>query len=129
MMTLTEVLNMFRNGATVGEVFKSAASKEAPWEAERQTSNVVSFGHARAGIELGDKVRDDVTSFAGTVTGIADYFTGCSQALIQPPCAAAGTFQEGRWFDVDRLSITEKKAVVHIVKTARGGPAGSAPVK
>ncbi|QXN71658.1 hypothetical protein RCKEMMY_59 [Rhodobacter phage RcKemmy] len=83
----------------------------------------------RNGIELGDKVRDDVTSFAGTVTGIADYLTGCSQALIQPPCTDAGAFQEGRWFDVDRLIATEKKAVVHVVKTARGGPAGSAPVK
>lgn len=48
MMTLAEVLPMLRNGATVDDVFKIAESKAAPAEAERQTSNVVSFGEARA---------------------------------------------------------------------------------
>ncbi|QXN71258.1 hypothetical protein RCKVOTHE_57 [Rhodobacter phage RcKvothe] len=83
----------------------------------------------RNGIDLGDKVRDNVTGFAGTVTGIADYLTGCSQASIQPPCDEKGGFVEARWFDVDRLHVVEKKVAVHVVKTARGGPAGSAPIK
>lgn len=47
-MTLAEVLPMLRNGATVDDVFKIAENKAAPAEAERQTSNVVSFANAKA---------------------------------------------------------------------------------
>lgn len=39
---------MLCNGATVNDVFKSAENKGVPAEAERQTSNVVSFAKARA---------------------------------------------------------------------------------
>lgn len=46
-MTLAEVLPMLRNGATVDDVFKIAENKGAPSEAERQTSNVVSFAEAK----------------------------------------------------------------------------------
>jgi len=45
---MAEVLLMFRNGATVDDVFKIAENKAAPAEAERQTSNVVSFAEAMA---------------------------------------------------------------------------------
>lgn len=48
MMTLAEVLPMLRNGATVDDVFKIAENKAAPAEAERQTSNVVSFAEVKA---------------------------------------------------------------------------------
>ena len=47
-MTLDEVLPMLRNGATVNDVFKIAENKAAPAEAERQTSNVVSFAEVKA---------------------------------------------------------------------------------
>lgn len=47
-MTLAEILPMLRNGATVDDVFKIAENKAAPAEAERQTSNVVSFAEAKA---------------------------------------------------------------------------------
>lgn len=47
-MTLAEVLPMLRNGATVDEVFKIAENKAAPAEAERRTSNVVSFAEVKA---------------------------------------------------------------------------------
>jgi hypothetical protein len=83
----------------------------------------------RNGIELGDKVTDNVTGFTGVVTGLADYLTGCSQACVQPILKDDADWKEARWFDVDRLTITELKAVVHVVKTARGGPSGSAPTK
>jgi hypothetical protein len=83
----------------------------------------------RNGINLGDKVKESVTGFSGTVTGIADYLTGCSQACVQPGTDEKGAWQEARWFDVDRLATIEARAVTHTVSTARGGPAGSAPTK
>ncbi len=83
----------------------------------------------RNGITLGDKARDSLTGFSGTVTGIADYFTGCSQASLQPLIPEGGDYKGPSWFDVDRLEVTRATAVVHEVKTARGGPSGGAPTK
>ena len=83
----------------------------------------------RNGIALGDKVEDTITGFSGLVTGIADYLTGCSQACVQPRTKDSGDFQDSRWFDVDRLVTIERKAVTHIVTTAKGGPSRGAPTK
>lgn len=55
--------------------------------------------------ENGRMVSDVVTGFAGTVIGVVEYITGCSQALVQPRVNAAGEFQESRWIDVDRLAV------------------------
>lgn len=81
------------------------------------------------GIDMGDEVRDEVTGFGGVVTGYARYLTGCAQVLVQPKVKEGGDWQEGRWFDVDRLTLAKSAAHVHVVKTAVGGPPGSAPVK
>lgn len=83
----------------------------------------------RNGLSLGDKVTESVTGFSGTITGIADYLTGCSQACVQPPTGEKNDWQEARWFDVDRLTVVAARAVVHEVKSLRGGPVGSAPTK
>lgn len=80
-------------------------------------------------VNLGDKVKDDLTGFSGIVSGIADYLTGCSQACVQPPQTETGTFVESRWFDVDRLTVVEPKAYTHTVTTSRGGPDRGAPTK
>ena len=80
-------------------------------------------------IHLGDRVRESVTGFCGTVTGIADYLTGCSRACVQLGTDEKGAWQEARWFDVEQLAILEAHPVIYTVATARGGPAGSAPTK
>lgn len=83
----------------------------------------------RNGIELSDKAKDRITGFTGTVTGLADYITGCSQGCLQPACDEKGDWKEARWFDVDRLEILQKSAVRHDVLTAKGGPSGGAPTR
>ena len=83
----------------------------------------------RNGLTLGDKVREDVTGFSGTITGIADYLTGRSRACVQPATDDKGAWQEERWFDVDQLTVLEAQAVDYKVKTLRGGPSGGAPTK
>lgn len=83
----------------------------------------------RNNISLGDFVRDALTGFEGTVTGIADYLTGCSQASVQPGVVKDGALSSAVWFDVDRLQVIEKQRFKNVVRTSAGGPYGGAPTK
>lgn len=56
-------------------------------------------------IDLGCKVTDKVTGFAGIVTGIVYYLSGCNQALVVPRVKKDGTLAEGNWFDLQRLDV------------------------
>src|ERR671931_849566 len=55
--------------------------------------------------ELGAKVKDSITGFAGTITGRCEYITGCAQYIVQPALNKDGAFVEGRWLDEDRLEL------------------------
>jgi hypothetical protein len=80
-------------------------------------------------IQLGDTVRDQITGFEGVTTGRAEYLTGCVQFIVQPPLKD-GKFEEGRWFDEDRLEVMSRRPAGLLEQRRRdGGPAGSAPVK
>ena len=63
-------------------------------------------------IQLGDNVKDTVTGFKGVVTAIIQYLTGCDQASVCPKLDKEGMPQDAYNFDVTRLEITKKKAVV-----------------
>lgn len=54
-------------------------------------------------VEFGQMVVDQITGFAGRVTGVAHYISGCSQALVAPKIGADGSFRDSQWFDVQRL--------------------------
>ena len=69
-------------------------------------------------IELGVRVRDRVSGFAGTVTGRVEYLSGCRQYLITPACKDDGAFVEPHWFDEDRLDVTSEKVVTLPVSVA-----------
>ena len=62
-------------------------------------------------IQLGDKVKDRVTGFAGIAVGITKYLTGCDQVVVCPPCDKQGGAQEPFSFDITRLEIVKKQAV------------------
>lgn len=57
-------------------------------------------------IKMGHEVKDRVTGFAGTVTGIVFYLTGCHQALVTPKIKEDGSMGEAHWIDLQRLHIT-----------------------
>ena len=78
-------------------------------------------------ISNGQKVRDTISGFAGTVTGIAEYITGCRQMLVQPELKENGDFTDPRWFDEDRLEKLDSKPISLEIKTA--GPDIPAPRK
>lgn len=52
---------------------------------------------------LGRVVKDRVTHFEGTVTGVSFDLYGCIQVAIQPKIDKAGKIPDGRWMDVGRL--------------------------
>lgn len=51
---------------------------------------------------IGMTVRDQITGFAGTVTGRVEYITGCNQLLVAPKAKDDGTLPEPAWFDEQR---------------------------
>jgi len=65
-------------------------------------------------ISFGEKVRDDVTGFEGTLTGRASYLTGCDQVQITPRVAADGAPRDARWFDEDRVALVSNDKQIGI---------------
>lgn len=61
----------------------------------------------------GQKVRDKITGFEGTITCCAEYLNGCIRYSIQPELDAEGHYQESEVIDEEQLELikeaTEKK--------------------
>lgn len=63
-------------------------------------------------IRLGDKVKDSITDFQGTVVAIAHWLHGCTQCAVQPKELKDGKIIESEWIDEPQLQlikVTEKK--------------------
>lgn len=75
----------------------------------------------------GDILKDKITGFQGTVTGRADYLTGCNQYLIVPKVKKDGEWKDGRWFDEQRLEKIDesKKSIENKVPGADMSPTRS----
>lgn len=76
-------------------------------------------------MKLGIKVKDKITGFTGIVMGHVQYLTGCGQSLVQPPVKESGDYVDSRWFDDDRLEITDNKPLDLTITT--NGPDKEAP--
>ena len=53
--------------------------------------------------EHGQVLQDSITDFKGTVTGRADYITGCNQYCLTPSIKEDGSYPDQRWMDENRL--------------------------
>lgn len=82
-------------------------------------------------IELGDKVKDKITNFAGIVTGRCVYISGCDQILVQAQMNEGSTKADSHWLDVDRCEITRKGfiKVEDVSNVERPGFGEPAPMK
>lgn len=78
-------------------------------------------------MKLGQKAKDKITGYTGTLTGKCEYLTGCTQFLLQPPTDKDGKFVDARWFDEDRLELIPAEPVEHKVSTK--GACDPAPIK
>ena len=60
-------------------------------------------------IEIGDRIRDKITSFEGIATGLAEYLNGCRQFLITPEKTdKEGKKIDGLWIDEQTLEVVKK---------------------
>jgi len=53
----------------------------------------------------GDKVKDNITGFSGTVTAVAIYLNGCIRYQVQPELDEHGHYQESQMIDEEQLEI------------------------
>ena len=61
-------------------------------------------------IELGDKVKDTITGFAGTATARIEYLNGCIQFLVTPKMAKpkkneTPEYPNATYIDVEQLKV------------------------
>ena len=80
----------------------------------------------QSNIELGQLVKDKITGYAGIVTGLCEYISGCNQALIVPRVGKDGKRDQGEWFDVQRLAVTSK-TILRLNNNSTPGPDREAP--
>ncbi len=77
---------------------------------------------------MGCEAKDRITGFRGIVTGMAQYITGCDQALLKPKVDKEGKYVEGHWFDVGRLEyVGQGVKAVEVEGNKPPGPQPDAP--
>jgi len=57
----------------------------------------------------GDKVKDTITGFEGTIVCVAVYLNGCIRYSIQPKIDKAGLYQESETIDEEQLELIKEK--------------------
>lgn len=62
-----------------------------------------------ATINLGDKVRDRMTGFAGIVIGIHNWLYGCTRVSVQPEKLQEGKVVDPQIFDEPQLEVLNTK--------------------
>lgn len=63
-------------------------------------------------VELGDKVKDEVSGYTGIVIGITDWLYGCQRAgiAVQKP-GSDGKICDPQWFDTAQLKVIKKSVI------------------
>jgi len=56
-------------------------------------------------IDLGVKVRDNVSGVCGIVAGLSVYLNGCVSCMIVPPVDKDGKKSDIHWIDLERLEV------------------------
>lgn len=78
-------------------------------------------------IKLGQVGKDKVTGFTGTITGRAQYLTGCDQYNLVPP-VKDGKLEPAQWFDEGRIEIVGAGiSAADVAGPKPGGPQRDAP--
>lgn len=75
-------------------------------------------------VNLGDKVREDITGFEGIATSRTVFMTGCARIGVQAKVDKDGKVPHIEAFDEDRLTVTEPAAIkvpAYIAPERRGG--------
>lgn len=78
----------------------------------------------RAGIKLGDKLRDRLTGFEGIAVARIEYLNGCVQYELAPAALKEdGGRHKAEWFDVQRLEgVRNERFKPSTALASVGGP-------
>jgi hypothetical protein len=81
-------------------------------------------------IELGNKVKDNITGFVGIAVGRTTWLFGCNRIAVEPQELKDGKPIEAQWFDEQRIElVVDTKPEVSPDNTAiTGGPQNDPPV-
>lgn len=71
-------------------------------------------------LKLGDKAKDKVTGFSGTVIAITEWLNGCRRITIQPNTLHDGKPIEGHTFDAEQVEKVEESPAATV--RPKGGP-------
>lgn len=74
-------------------------------------------------IELGDRVKDPITGFAGIVTGMTTWLHGCIRVGVAPEKMKDGKIGDEVWFDQARVEVVKKNVHEPIIAVAAPAPA------
>lgn len=77
-------------------------------------------------LKLGDKARDQISGFTGTVVAITEWLNGCRRITIQPSALHEGKPVEVSTFDAEQIAKVEEGPALS--PTRSGGPS-IAPVR
>jgi hypothetical protein len=80
------------------------------------------FGRGKTNftIDNGEKVKSNVTGFAGIITARADHLHGCNRYYVTPPVDKDGKLPDGYWMDEAELEIVEGEKLER-ANNKRGG--------
>lgn len=62
-------------------------------------------------LDLGDKVKDEITRLKGTVISLTVHLHGCITCGVIPDGLHEGVPRKQQWFDAPQLKVVKKKAV------------------
>lgn len=62
-------------------------------------------------LELGTKVKSNLSGFQGIVTSRAEHINGCNRYWVAPPVDKDGKLVDGSWFDEAELDVVEPPAI------------------
>ncbi|MGV3540698.1 MAG: hypothetical protein ACO1OQ_12870 [Rufibacter sp.] len=81
-------------------------------------------------IDLGQKAKDKITGFYGTITARAQYLTGCDQYALTPSVTSENKSQPAEWFDEGRIEVLGPGITAEdVAAPAPGGPQRDMPSK
>ncbi len=80
-------------------------------------------------VQLGSKVRDQISGFTGIATGRATYLFGCVRVLVEPQELKDGKPIESQWIDEQRLKVLKEGGIETSPDSSAesGGPQNDPP--
>jgi len=77
---------------------------------------------------LGEKVKDELTSFEGVVTVRSQHITGCDRYCVRPTELDENDYPDSIWFDEQRLESQEEtlgEKLLSKFKSSKNGDVGA----